>query len=194
MILDKNFYLRDSVTVAKELLGKVLVYKNDGKVYRARITETEAYTGFLDKASHAYNGRRTERTETMFKEGGILYIYLTYGMYNMLNIVTGEKDYPDAVLIRGIEPIENIDYFSENRYCERYENLNNYKKKNMTNGPGKLTKSLKIDRKMDGYSVVSDKIYIEDDGFRAFKIEKSKRIGIDYAEEWKDKELRFFIK
>ena len=194
MVLDKGFFLQDTEKVARELLGKVIVRKYDNKILRARIVETEAYLGIKDKAAHTYGGRRTDRTETMFKEGGICYVYFTYGMYNLLNIVTERENTPTAVLIRGIEPISDINEFSLNRYNDLYNNLSSYKKKNITNGPGKLTIALNIDRSFDGKDLFGDEIYIEDDGFRDYNIVSAKRVGIDYAEEWKDCLLRYYIK
>ena len=193
MKLDRNFFIRDAETVAKELLGKVLVINKNNIEMKAMITEAEAYIGPEDKASHAYNGRRTDRTETMFMDPGTVYVYLTYGMYNMLNIVTGEKEFPAAVLIRGAKPISDLNIFSKNRYGENFENLTTSKKKNLMNGPGKLTAAFGIDRSFDKKTVLSNEMYIEDYGLNDFKIENSKRIGIDYSEEWKDKLLRFYI-
>ncbi|MBP2024669.1 DNA-3-methyladenine glycosylase [Peptoniphilus stercorisuis] len=193
MKLDKSFYLKDTVEISKSLLGKILVRKTKDKTYKARIVETESYLGVEDKAAHTYKGKRTKRTETMFLEGGYCYVYFTYGMYNLLNIVTEEKDNPRAVLIRAVEPISNIDDFSISRYNLEYNKLNSYKKKNLTNGPGKLTMAMEIDRNLDKISILEDEIYIEDDNFKDFKIVEAKRVGIDYAEEWKDKLLRFYI-
>lgn len=193
MKLEKDFYMKDPVEVAKNLLGKILVRKTKDKIYKARIVETESYLGEIDKAAHTYKGRRTNRTNTIFKEGGICYVYFTYGMYNLLNVVTEKENTPTAVLIRAVEPLSNIDDFSINRYNEIYKDLNSYKKKNITNGPGKLTMAMDIDRSLDGISLEGDEIYIEDDGYSNFKIVESKRIGIDYAKEWKDKLLRFYI-
>lgn len=128
MKLEKEFFLRDTNIVAKELLGKVVVRKIGDKVLKARIVETESYLGIEDKAAHSYAGRRTKRTETLFLEGGICYVYFTYGMYNLLNIVTEEENNPRAVLIRGVEILSEKNEFSKNRYKENFENLNNYKK------------------------------------------------------------------
>lgn len=192
-MLERDFFKRDTNTVAKEILGKVLVRNINGTEIRARIVEVESYLGYFDKASHSYGGRRTKRTETMYMEGGVCYVYFTYGMYNLLNIVTEEKDKACAVLIRAVEPLDHLDIISQNRYNMNYEELNSYKRKNITNGPGKLTMALNIDRSLDKEILVKEKIYIEDDGFSDFKIVEAKRVGIDYAEEWKDKLLRFYI-
>ena len=194
MILEYDFFKRDSKIVAEELIGKVLVRKmTDGTLVKGRIVETECYRGTFDKASHAYGGRRTKRNESMYRKAGTIYVYFTYGMYNMLNIVTGEENYPDAVLIRGLEYISDPNVFSYNRYGERYNELSSYKKKNMLNGPGKITKALNIDKESDG-TKLGDDIYIEDDGFKVANIEKTPRVGIDYSEEWKDKLYRFIVK
>lgn len=194
MTLIGDFFERDSKIVAEELIGKVLVRKmNDGTVLKARITETECYRGTFDKASHAYGGRRTKRNESMYKKPGTIYVYFTYGMYYMLNIVTGEEEYPDAVLIRGLDFISDPDIFSIRRYGKKYNELDNYKKKNMLNGPGKITKALDIDKKMDG-TILGEDIYIEDEGLESLDIETTPRIGINYAEEWKDKPYRFVLK
>lgn len=190
-ILDKSFYLQDTNTVARELLGKVLVLKFCDE-FKLRIVETESYLT-NDRACHAFNGKKTNRTEVMFKEGGRLYIYFTYGMYNMLNIVTREEDLGEAVLIRGVEPLNNFDKISLNRFNKPYKELKLNQKKNLTNGPGKLTKALGIDRNLNGYSLLGDKLYILDDGYREFNIVTTKRIGIDYAQEAKDYLQRFYI-
>lgn len=190
-MLDYDFFGRDSIEVAEDLLGKVLVRKfPDGHVIKARIVETECYRGTFDKGSHAYGGRRTNRNESMYGPAGIVYVYFTYGMYHMLNIVTGEEDYPDAVLIRGLEPISDSNIFAQKRFGKDYDELSSYQKKNMLNGPGKLTKALEIDKSFDGI-MLGEYIYIEDDGFKEFTVKKTPRIGIDYAEEWKDEPYRF---
>jgi DNA-3-methyladenine glycosylase len=163
----REFYTRDVLDVAPELPGKNLVIRlTDGSFGRFMITEVEAYRGCEDKACHASKGR-TARTEIMFHEGGKLYIYLIYGMYWMLNIVTGEKDNPQAVLIRGVK---------------------NYP------GPGILTKSLGIDRSFYGEDLhSSERIWIEDPGV-TYPVKTSPRIGIDYAGEyWKSRLWRYFI-
>jgi len=166
--LDYNFYRRDVLEVAPGLIGKFLVRKfDDGKVFRSMITEVEAYRGEEDLGCHASKGR-TSRTEIMYQAGGVIYVYLIYGMYWMLNFVTGLKDNPQAVLIRGIDKIW---------------------------GPGKITRDLKIDGSFYGVSLVdSDKIWIEDYGIVVNYLTGT-RIGIDYAGEvWKNKMWRFSIK
>lgn len=164
--LGSDFFERDILEVAPDLLGKYLCRKfEDGSVVKYRITETEAYHGNGDLACHASKGR-TPRTEIMFHTGGYIYVYLIYGMYWMLNIVTGKEEQPQAALIRGLE------------HCY---------------GPGRLTKLLQIDKSFYGESLLlSDRIWLENDG-ESPQILTGKRIGVEYAGEWKHKEWRFFI-
>jgi len=163
--LTREFFIRDVLVVAPELLGKILVCRVGEELLRYRITETEAYRNVEDLACHASKGR-TARTEAMFHTGGVIYVYLIYGIFWMLNIVTGIEDVPQAVLIRGLDGIY---------------------------GPGRLSKKLQIDRSFyDEDITVSARIWIEDDGYQPL-YKTSKRIGIDYAGEWKDKLWRFFI-
>jgi DNA-3-methyladenine glycosylase len=165
--LSRDFYIRDVLYVAPELIGKFLVIRS-GKysIKRFMITETEAYRGFEDEACHASKGR-TARTEVMYDEGGRIYVYFVYGMYWMLNFVAGEKNNPQAALIRGIEGFS---------------------------GPGKLTKELKIERSYYGEDLTTSKrIWVEDMGFNP-KIKTGPRIGINYAGEiWKNKPWRYYI-
>lgn len=188
-ILNQEFYTRDSLEVAKDLLGKILVREEDGIIGKFRIVETEAYRGILDKGAHAYGGKRTDRTKPMYEMGGITYIYLIYGMYNCLNIVTNEMDNPQCVLIRAVEPLDE----KALEMCKKYRRIKSNKLKDLTNGPGKLCKALSIDRSLNAHSVI-DKgpIYIIE-GTSPEKIVQDKRINIDYAEEYKDVEWRFYI-
>jgi len=164
MKLARDFFTRDVLSVAPELVGKILVCKVDDDFLRYRITETEAYRGAEDLACHACKGR-TARTEAMFHTGGVLYVYFIYGMYWMLNVVTGCENDPQAVLIRGLEGLY---------------------------GPGRLTRKLQINRSFyDEDLTVSSRIWIEDDGFNPL-YQTSTRIGIDYAGEWKNKQWRFY--
>jgi DNA-3-methyladenine glycosylase len=166
--LNAKFYQQDALLVAPSLLGKILVRKlNDGRILRYRITETEVYRGEEDTACHARVGK-TKRTGTLYEEGGIVYIYLCYGIHYLFNIVTGNKDEPQAVLIRGIE-----DY----------------------NGPGKLTKVMQMDKTLNGVNLAtSDKIWLEDDNYQPV-YKTAKRVGIDYATEpYKSIEWRFIVK
>lgn len=168
MRLCRSYFEKDSIYLAKDLLGKLICTNFDGNIKKYRITETEAYYGEEDTACHAHEGK-TNRTEVMYMEGGVLYIYLCYGIHNLLNIVTGQKDHPEAVLIRGISE---------------------------ANGPGKATKFMNIDRKYNKLDItLSDEIWIEDDGYKINDIYSSGRIGIGYAsKEDQERQWRFYIK
>ncbi len=194
MLLDKDYFQKDALYLAKDLLGKILVREVDGKIIKSRIVETEAYIGNGDKACHAYNGRRTKRTEVLYSEGGIAYIYLIYGMYNCLNVVTGIKEEAEAVLIRALEPLNEFDYISNKRFNKDFDNLTKAQKLALTNGPGKLCKALLIDRELNAIKLYEKgKLYLIDDGFKDFGVVKTKRIGIDYAEEAIHFPWRFYI-
>lgn len=195
MILDKQFYKQGALTLAKELLGKVIVRKIDNVTLRAKIVETEAYIGEIDKASHAYNNRRTERTEPLFREGGISYVFFIYGKYYCFNVISGIENKGEGVLIRALEPLNEFDYLAEKRFNENYNELSESKKKALTNGPSKLCMALSID-KSDNYKNLYEKgdLYIEDGEGENFEMVETKRIGIDYAEEAIDFPWRFYIK
>ncbi|GKX27827.1 DNA-3-methyladenine glycosylase [Vallitalea longa] len=193
--LSRDFYERDTLVVAQELLGKNLVFLDNHKdEIIVKITDVEAYKGINDKACHTYGGKRTPRTEVMWGEAGHIYIYIIYGMYYCLNIVTESINDPCAVLIRGVVPVKNITKMSLNRYNKAYEELNNYQIKNFSNGPGKLCKALGLDLTHNGMDLLSPQLYIYDDGKHDnIDIKKSKRINIDYAEEAADYLWRFYI-
>ena len=187
--LKQEFYQKDAVQAARDLLGKIIVRKYNGKTITVKIVETEAYCGAEDKASHAHNNKKTKRTAPMFKKGGHAYIYLIYGMYYCLNVVTAAENNPHAVLIRGVEPLKGLKYIKENRQ------IKSSRSKDLTNGPGKLSQALKIDKSFDGCNLVeNNSLYLTDGGTEDFEIESSPRVNIDYAEEYKDKKWRFFIK
>lgn len=187
MKLKKAFYTRDNVvTIARELLGKILVTKIDGHLTSGIIVETEAYNGIYDKACHAYNGRKTERTKTMYEEGGTSYVYFCYGMHYLFNVVTNQKNIPDAVLIRGIVPLKG-----KERIFQRISEKS--LKKGVLNGPGKVTKALSIDKKLNGISLLGNKIWIEDEGIKVSDIQVGTRIGVDYAGEDAKLPYRFWI-
>ena len=191
MKLDKDFYTRDALIVAHELLGKYLVRNIKGHTLVAMITETEAYRSD-DKACHAYNYNHTPRTSTMFMEGGVAYIYFTYGMYHCFNVVTDIKDEPSAVLIRGLKPVSDMEYMSELRYKKPLNELTKYQLKNFSNGPGKLCMAYGIDRSLNGENLMGDILYITE-GKEISDYKTGKRIGIDYAEEAKDYLWRFYL-
>lgn len=193
MKLDRDFYRRDSLTLARELLGKILVHNVDGKELRGMIVETEAYLGVVDKAAHSYGGRRTKRVETMYGQPGIAYVYIIYGMYNCFNIVAREVGIPEAVLVRAIEPLGELEQMSLNRFNKPYKELTKTQKKGLTNGPGKLCDAMLIDRKLDGEDLCGERLYVEEGTEKNISIVTSKRIGIDYAEEAKDFPYRFYI-
>ncbi|MCB0700357.1 MAG: DNA-3-methyladenine glycosylase [Chitinophagales bacterium] len=190
MILPERFYTRKNVVqIAKELLGKKLVTVIDGVVTSGIIVETEAYAGITDKASHAYGGRRTARTETMYAQGGTAYVYLCYGIHHLFNVVTNVEDVPHAVLIRGVEPIEGVEVMlSRKKKAKRIPNL--------TAGPGALSEALGIKTIHTGLSLLSGSITIEDTGVkvRPKDIKIGTRVGVDYAEEDAYAPYRFSIK
>jgi len=195
LILNKEFYKQGALTLAKELLGKVVVRTVDNVTLKAKIVETEAYIGEIDKASHAYNGRRTERTEPLFREGGISYVYFIYGKYYCFNVISGVEDKGEGVLIRALEPLNEFDYLAQKRFNQNYDELTESKKKAITNGPSKLCMAFSID-KSENYIMLYEKgnFYIEDGEIDDFEIVETTRIGIDYAEEAIDFPWRFYIK
>ena len=191
--LGRDFYSRDTITVAKELLGKILVHNTDGHILKGKIVETEAYLGLTDKAAHSYGGKKTKRVETMYGIPGIAYVYFIWGMYSCLNIITVKEGVPEGVLIRGIEPLENKDQMILHRFNKDYEELTSYQKKNITNGPGKLTMAMNIDTRLDKEDLCDDKLYLELGKDENFNIVEAKRIGIDYAKEAIHFPYRFYI-
>ena len=175
--------------IATDLLGKVLVTNFDGKTTSGRIVETEAYNGIIDKAAHSYGGRRTNRNEVMYADGGMSYVFLCYGIHHLFNVVTNTKERPHAVLIRALEPLRGID---EMLYRVRKLKLDN----SLTRGPGNLSKALGITTKYNAVSLRSKELFIADDGFEYAKREIgiSPRIGVDYAGEDALLPYRFFVK
>lgn len=175
--LPKAFYRRSDVCkVAQELLGKILVTNWNGVVTSGRIVEVEAYAGINDRASHARNGIRTARNEIMYAAGGIAYVYLCYGIHHLFNVVTHDKDFPHAILIRAIEPLKGIEQMLERTGKKKPDYT-------LTRGPGNVSKALGIFTTHNGHSLVSRQLYIADDGFILGKNEMgiSPRIGVDYA-------------
>ena len=189
MKLPREFYIRTNVlAVARDLLGKLLVVPApNGKRVSGKIVEVEAYRGPQDRAAHSFGGRRTKRTETMYGIGGTAYVFFVYGMYYQFNVVTNNAEAPHAVLIRAVEPVEGIELMRKRRHGQPDHNL--------TNGPGKLCIALGIDRRLDAADLLGKKVWLEP-GEKVSRslIATGPRIGIDYAEEWKDKPWRFWIK
>ncbi len=184
-----DFYQRkDVVKVARELLGKVLVTQFKDKVTAARIVETEAYNGITDKASHAYNNRRTARTEIMYAEGGAAYVYLCYGIHHLFNVVTNLEGIPHAVLIRAGEPLVGMAHMlvRTNKAMADFT---------ITRGPGNFSKAMGVSTIYSGKHLLGDEMFIGDDGFRVKKkdIVVTARIGVDYAQEDALLPYRFFL-
>ena len=187
--LSREFYTRANVLeVSRDLLGKLLVVPDEsGRRVSGMIVEVEAYRGPEDRASHAYGGRRTKRTETMYGEGGVAYVYFVYGMYNQFNVVTNVRDTPHAILVRALEPVEGIETMRIRRHSHTDRNL--------TSGPGKLCLAMGIDRELDNADLLGNRVWIEEfETISRAKIARGPRIGIDYAEEWIDRPWRFWIK
>ncbi|HEY6902450.1 MAG TPA: DNA-3-methyladenine glycosylase [Puia sp.] len=187
--LGDDFYDRPSVvTVARDLLGKVLVTTFDGELTSGRIVEVEAYNGVVDRASHSYGGRRTRRTEVMYGAGGTAYVYLIYGIHHLFNVVTNKKDTPHAVLVRALEPLEGIETMLRRTGKRKLDYT-------LTRGPGNLSKALGLLTSHTGWLLSSDEIYIGDDGYRVRKaqIVATPRIGVDYAGEDKKLPYRFYV-
>lgn len=191
--LKRDFYLRNALIVAKDLLGKQLVHETQDYRIVGRIVETEAYMGSIDKASHAYGGKRTIRNEVMYHIGGTSYVYLIYGMYHCFNVVTEPKNKASAVLVRALEPIEGVEHMSKFRYGIEPSALSAKQKLRLCNGPGKLCISLDITKSENGLDLCGSTLYIKDAHNEPFNIKDSPRINIDYAEEYKDKPWRFYI-
>ncbi len=187
--LPRDFYTRtDVLEVARDLLGKKLVVPGrSGTRVAGIIVETEAYRGPEDRASHAYDGRRTRRTETMYAKGGTAYVYFVYGMYNQFNVVTNVAEVPHAILVRAVEPSEGLDLMRRRRPGRReYE---------LTSGPGRLCLAMGIDRKLDQADLLGDQIWIEEGvSISPRQIARGPRIGIDYAEKWITKPWRFWVR
>ena len=183
-ILPVSFYLRTDVTaVARDLLGKLLVTDIGGRC-AARIVETEAYAGVCDRASHAFGGRKTERTRVMYEAGGVAYVYLCYGIHHLFNVVTHEKGVPHAVLIRAAEPLEGVRLMSD-RMGGKAE------VRRLCSGPGRLSRAMGITTSLSGVSLRDGCVFIAGDGFvvPSDKVLETPRIGVDYAGE--DAKLRY---
>lgn len=189
-LLQIEFYKRKNVIkIAKELLGKVIITKHGGEITSARIVEVEAYNGEKDKASHAYGGRRTKRTEVMYGHPGNAYVYLCYGIHHLFNVVTNVRGIPHAILIRSAEPMQGITVMLERTGKRKLDHT-------LTRGPGNLSKALGIYTAMTGSSLQGDSIALYDDGkrYKRSEIGISPRIGVDYAGNDALLPYRFFVK
>ncbi|MBK6484891.1 MAG: DNA-3-methyladenine glycosylase [Chitinophagaceae bacterium] len=188
--LGKSFYERDNVVqIARELPGKFLMTKIDGIITGGMITEVEAYEGVTDRASHAFNNRRTARTEVMYSAGGTAYVYLCYGIHHLFNVVTNKSGIPHAILIRAIEPAVGIDLMMKRRKKSRLDFT-------LTSGPGALSEALGIQTQHTGKSLLTGNIWLEDRGIEITQamITKTTRIGVDYAGTDALLPYRFYIK
>jgi len=188
--LDHSFYDRKNVVqIARELLGKILVTQFDGVRTSGRIVETEAYNGVGDRASHAFAGRRTTRSEHIYGSPGTVYVYIVYGMHHLFNVVTNKKDTPHAILVRALEPMEGINYMLK----RAGKPLPDY---TLTKGPGNLARAMGISKMHTGGNLFSKEIFIEDDGLRYKKdqIIITHRIGVEYAGTDAELPYRFIVK
>ena len=193
-------YIGDTVSVARDLLGKFLVRRWNGQPLVCRIVETEAYVGAIDKAAHAYGDHKTPRNAVMFGPAGHAYIYLIYGMHCCLNFVTEPEGEPSAVLLRGMEPVWGAEQMSLLRFGKSLPQLTAYQRKNFLNGPGKCCRALGLTRQENGLDLTGDTLFLcdspEDIGLppapsAKYALRTGKRIGIDYAEEAVDFPWRF---
>lgn len=188
--LGRSFYRRDPVTVARALLGQRLVSRVGGERVAGLIVETEAYLGHKDKAAHSFNWRKTPRTQTMFADGGTAYVFLNYGIHHLLNIVVAGVEQPQAVLLRAVQPTEGLDAIQERRPKARRET-------DLCSGPGKLGAAFGVDLNHDGLDLVtSNTLFVEQLRQRALpgrQIVTTARVGIDYAREWAQAPLRFYL-
>jgi DNA-3-methyladenine glycosylase len=188
MILTRDFYERDTLTVAKELLGKVIVHETSEGLTMGKIVETEAYIGPEDKASHAYRNLRTSRTEVQFGPKGHAYIYLVYGMYYCLNATSGRLGgKPEAILVRALEPLGGIEIMLRRRDVSNVANL--------TNGPGRLCMAMGLTKKQNAADLCVSPLHIDvGEVVDEEDIAQSTRVNVDYADEWRDRPWRFYVR
>jgi DNA-3-methyladenine glycosylase len=179
----------DVVAISRDLIGKYLFTLINGETTGGYIVETEAYAGVIDRASHSFGGKVTPRTQTMYMQGGVSYVYLCYGIHEMFNIVTSVEGQPHAILIRAIQPTDGLDIMMLRRNMQTV-------KPNITKGPGSVAKALGISRKINALSMLSDTIWIEDRGltFPDAEVAAGPRIGVDYAGEDALLPYRFYVK
>ena len=188
--LPKSFYLREDVLkIAEELLGKIVVSNFNGITTSGRIVECEAYDGIIDRASHAFAGKRTTRNETMYAEAGTAYVYICYGIHHLFNVITNKKEVPHAILIRALDPLAGVVKMLKRRKKKSFGNT-------LTKGPGSLSVAMGISIKHDKFSLFSDQLYLEDDGFAVpkEKVGISVRIGVESAGIAAGYPYRFFVK
>jgi DNA-3-methyladenine glycosylase len=190
MILSRAFYERDIIEVSRDLLGKILVHETAEGKAAGRIVEVEAYRGPEDQAAHSFGGRRTTRNEVMYGEKGHAYVYFIYGMYHCINATAGcMPGKPEAVLIRALEPLGGLDLMAKRRHATAEKTVN------LTNGPGRLCMALEISKAENAADLTASTLYIDDaPNIHPDDVVASKRIGVDYAGEWKDKLWRFHVK
>ncbi|PRR82547.1 DNA-3-methyladenine glycosylase [Clostridium vincentii] len=202
-ILEQEFYGRNTLKVAKDLLGKYLIHEVNGHIIGGKIVETEAYCGITDKGAHVYGGKKTLRTMPLYGQEGTIYLYSIYGMYLCLNAITEKEGEPQGVLIRAIEPLIGLDFMAIKRNGKDYKQLLNKEVLNLTSGPSKLCMALDITKSLNNTLFWGGEMYIaeKDENLEALfeineivcgKITKSKRVGIDYAQEARDYLYRFY--
>ena len=175
MKLDRNFYIRDGLSVARDLIGKQLVHCTSKGITKGIIVEAEAYIGPEDAASHAYKSLRTDRTQIQYGIGGHAYIYTIYGLHTCMNVVANQKDFPEVVLIRALQPTVGIELMQNRRQKQSVREL--------CNGPGKLSQAMGITKNCYGLDLCGNELYIETVAGSALSVSTTKRINIDYAGE-----------
>ncbi len=189
MILQESFYQQETINVAKELLGKILIHESKEGKTSGRIVETEAYLGPEDRAAHSSGGRRTARNEVMYGQKGHAYVYFIYGLYHCFNITTGNfTGKPEAVLIRALEPVAGEEIMEKRRGQQ-------VKSANLTNGPSKLCMAMGISKDQNKKDMTAPPLYVEDASLVSQDhIVETRRVGVDYSGDWKNKPWRFYIK
>jgi len=183
--LPRSFYARPVLTVARDVIGKILVHKTPAGIVAGRIVEAEAYRGPEDRAAHSSGGRRTARTEAMYGPPGFAYVFFVYGMHWHLNLVTTREDAPHAVLLRAVEPLLGVPLMARRRGLSPGD-------VSLCNGPGKLCQAFGVERRHYGVDLTRGALYLSEATTPRGKLGRSARIGVDYAESWADKPWRFF--
>lgn len=198
--LRRGDFRADSETLAASLIGRLLVRQVDGELFAGRIVETEAYAGVEDRASHAFGGRRTERTEMMYAKEGTAYVYFTYGMHHCMNVVCGEEGVPLAVLIRALEPLVGLEKMREHRHARsKRKSGGEMSDTELCSGPARLCQALAIHRRENGLDLVtSEELWVAEPGRGVPSLDRSQivrtaRIGVAYAGDWAEKPLRFVV-